>query len=507
MTDTKKDALKSTGIVGGAQIIKILIRIARIKIVAVLLGPTGVGIAGLYYSTVQLVQKATGMGLEFSAVRDIAEASGTNDQLQISRAITIMRRLIWLTGFLGLVIVVLFQKQLSFLAFKDFSHAHYFMMLSVMPLLMALNGGQLALMRGVRRIGDMALAGVLGAIAGLCITTPFYLLMGVKGIVPALILTAFAELFFSWYFSRKIKTIPVTINFHETITGGTDMVRLGLFTVVAGIVKIGTLYLIRIYISGQMGLDGVGQFQAAWNLSAIYVGLVLDAMATDYFPRLSAVHNDNAKVCKLANDQTEIALLLAGPLIVGMVCFMDVIVWLFYSDKFGQSISVLHWLTIGNLFKVITVPMGFVLLAKKRGRWFIFIELLWNVLLLMIIWLCWNRAGLDSIGISFLFSNLVLLGVNYMICKRLCDFSWSKKTKIIIISFTLLTTFAFFNVKYLNFQMWRLFGVGLLIISAYYSYYELTKIIDIKLVIKNILIKLKINFLLKKLNLAKRNRR
>lgn len=86
-----KQILKATGILGGAQVIEILFRIARSKIVAVLLGPTGVGMIGLYQSTIDLVQKATGFGINFSAVRDIAEAAGTNDQRRISRAIMILR--------------------------------------------------------------------------------------------------------------------------------------------------------------------------------------------------------------------------------------------------------------------------------------------------------------------------------------------------------------------------------------------------------------------------------
>ena len=62
-----KQILKATGLVGGVKIIQILIPIIRTKIIAVLLGPTGVRIAGLYYSTLVLVRSRTGLGLDFSA--------------------------------------------------------------------------------------------------------------------------------------------------------------------------------------------------------------------------------------------------------------------------------------------------------------------------------------------------------------------------------------------------------------------------------------------------------
>ena len=105
-----KQILKATGVVGGAQIISILIRIIRVKVIAVLLGPAGVGIAGLYQSTITLVQNATSLGLGFSAVRDVAEADGTGDQRRVGRTITILRRWVWLTGLLGMAVLLVFQK-------------------------------------------------------------------------------------------------------------------------------------------------------------------------------------------------------------------------------------------------------------------------------------------------------------------------------------------------------------------------------------------------------------
>lgn len=487
---SQKQILKATGIMGGTQVISILIRILRIKIVAVLLGPTGVGIVGLYLATLDIVRSATGLGLGFSAVRNVAEAAGTNDQQRIGRTITILRRWVWLTGLLGMALLLLFREQFSRYAFNDTEHTFYFMMLAVVPLFTAITGGQLALLQGLRKIGDMALAGVLGAAAGLCITAPLYWLMGIKGIVPALILSALVDLGLSYYFAKRVAVPPVVINWRETVVGGAGMIRLGLFTVITGLATTGSMYLVRIFISGQMGIDGVGQFQAAWNLSTIYVGLILGAMGADYYPRLSAVNQDNAQVCKVVNEQTEISLLLSGPLIVGMICFMDVIVWLFYSAQFGQSVNILLWQSLGNLLKVICWPMGFVLLAKGRGSYFVFTQFLWNALFLVTIWLLWDRSALESTGIAFLIGYLVLIGVNYVICKKMCGFSWSVKNIKSILIYTSLSILSFINTKYHSLPYWQIYGVGLLATSMFYSYYEMKQIINIGQTINKILIKI-----------------
>lgn len=485
-----KQILKATGIVGGAQIISILIRIVRTKIIAVLLGPAGVGIAGLYQSTIELVQSATSLGLGFSAVRDVAEAAGSGDQQRIGRTITILRRWVWLTGILGAAVLLIFHKEFSNYAFKDFAHAFDFVLLSAVPLFTALSGGQMAILHGKRKIGDMARAGVLGATAGLFITVPFYWLMGLAGIVPAIILTALAELGLSFYFARRISFPKVCIDWKETISGGTGMIKLGIFTVITGTAMTGSMYLVRIFIADKMGADSVGQFQAAWNLSATYVGLVLGAMATDYFPRLSAVNTDNAQVCKLVNEQTEIALLITGPLLIGMICFMDLIVTIFYSSQFKQSVDILLWQTLGNFLKVISWPMGFVLLAKGKGIYFIFTELLWNAIFIAIIWQCWNHFTLESTGLAFLGAYFVLTFVIFKICRSICNFSWSRKNIKLIYGFSILALAAFMNAKTQIISIWQLLNAGLFVLAILISFIELRKTIDLHNLFKSLLMRI-----------------
>jgi len=184
-----RQILKATSIVGGAQVITIVFRILRSKVIAVLLGPMGVGIIGLFQSTLELLYNATGFGLHFSAVRDIAEATGTNDEHRISKTILIMRRWIWFTGLLGMVIMAIFSKPLSRYAFGDEKYARGIIVLSLALLMMAISEGQLAVLRGLRRIGRMAKANVLGVVAGFLFSVPLYWFFGLRGIVPALLLS------------------------------------------------------------------------------------------------------------------------------------------------------------------------------------------------------------------------------------------------------------------------------------------------------------------------------
>ena len=112
-TFSYKRIAKSTGIFGGSQFLVILVGIVRTKVLAVLLGTTGIGLVGMFQSIIDLVRSLSGLGLGFSSVKDIAEANNTNDKQRIAQTITVLHRWLWWTGILGMLLMILFSAQLS----------------------------------------------------------------------------------------------------------------------------------------------------------------------------------------------------------------------------------------------------------------------------------------------------------------------------------------------------------------------------------------------------------
>jgi len=66
--------LKSSALIGGSSVLNVAIRIFHTKVMAVLLGPAGFGLMGLYGSITDLSTNIAGMGINSSGVRQIAEA-------------------------------------------------------------------------------------------------------------------------------------------------------------------------------------------------------------------------------------------------------------------------------------------------------------------------------------------------------------------------------------------------------------------------------------------------
>ena len=98
----------------------------------------------------------------------------------------------------------------------------------------------------------------------------------------------------SWWYSRKIRIGNPSLTFGEIREEATALLRLGLAFMASGFLTIGVAYWVRITILHQAGFEAAGLYQSAWSLGSLYVGLILQAMGADFYPRLTAAAADNS---------------------------------------------------------------------------------------------------------------------------------------------------------------------------------------------------------------------
>lgn len=485
--NSKGQILKSTAVFGSAQVIIVLVGILRTKILAILLGPIGIGISGLYQSVLDLFKTISGLGLGYSGVRDIAEASATKNNQRIGEVILVLKRWLLFTGVIAAVLAIIFSKQISQATFGDAAHAGSFVLLSVTLFLSALTTSQSAILQGLRRITHMAKSIILAAIAGLVASAVIYYFLGINGIVLALIVASVIELIITWFYSSKIKIDKATINMAKTFVQGKAMVKLGFFMTISLLASTASMYFVRTFVVHQAGLDAVGYFIAAWTISSLYISAIFNAMAADYFPRLSAVQKDDVAIKKMVNDQTDIALLLTVPLIVAMICFIDLLVPLFYSRAFHETATILTWQLAGDFFKVLSWPLGFILLAKSKGTIFLCTEITWNILFCSLTFFGWKLFGIEVTGIAFLLAYFVYLVVVYVVVGKLIQFQWSVRVWKAIMIFSPLLMLSFLSARFLNGSMKFLLGGLITLIAFAYSYVQLQTVVDFKTIKRHVL--------------------
>lgn len=484
-TDNYKETLKATSLFGGVQFFDILIRVVRSKFIAILLGPTGMGISGLLNSTTELISALTNFGLRSSAVRNIAEANATGDLKQVSLVITVLRKLVWYTGLLGTLVCLFGAYYWSILTFGNADYTFAFIILSITILLMQLTSGQSVLLQGLQKYRFLAKATVIGHTAGLFITVPLYYFWGIDAIVPVLLFANVITFVMAYYYARKVKIEKVTTTNEDIKVVGGNMLKMGILISMQGLLSTLSSYLVRIFISNQGGVDEVGLFNAGFTIINTYIGLVLTAMGTDYYPRLSKVAADNSFFTKTINQQAEIALLLLAPIVIAFIVFIKFIVTILYSSKFLAIEGMLYWAIAATLFKTMAWVLSYSLLAKGDSKAFFWSE--FSVILygLGLNILGYSLFGLSGLGISFFVIYILYFFQMLILAKKRYKFFFNHLVWkfFIIMSACVLCSI---TIKLLA-PGWigYLVGTLLFIYLLYYSVKELNKRIPLRQMITN----------------------
>ena len=441
----------------------------RTKVMALLLGPAGIGLFGLYSSICDLTRSVAGLGINSSGVRQIAEAVGTGDAQRIACTVTTLRRVALYSGALGALLLLIFSKPLSRLTFGNYEHTGAVALLALAVFFGDVSAAQGALVQGMRRISDLAKMSVLGALYGTLFSIPIIYFFRERGVVPSLVCVAAMGILTSWWYARKIKVERVRLSVRQIMDETGALLKLGVVFMASVLMMMGAAYLTRIIVLRKINLEAAGWFQAAWTLGGYYINFILQAMGADFYPRLTAVANDNTECNRLVNEQAEVSLLLAAPGVIATLTFAPLVMQLFYASDFRPAVVVLRWICLGMTLRVASWPMGFILLAKGERKLFFWSELLSNLLFVGLVWLGVGIWGLKGTGIAF-FGLYVAYWIGiYVIVRRLSGFRWSSANRRVVLLLAPTMAVVFVSWYFLPSLAAMIFGVAITLLAGIYS--------------------------------------
>ncbi|WP_212749083.1 O-antigen translocase [Marinobacter shengliensis] len=411
-------------VIGSAQVVNILLSIIRMKVVAVLLGPAGIGLLGIYSNLLQMVGNAAGLGMGSSGVRQIAGAKG--DAKTLNRVSRVLLAAHLLQGTLAMVVVWVFRKPLAVWVTGDATLATEIGLVGIAILLSLLATAHTTLLQGLRRIGDLGRVTVIGAFAVTLIGLLAIWWFGQAGLIWFLIVQPLVNFLAALFFVRKLprRAEDLSIGLKEIWSTWKPMARLGAAFMAGGLATTGTLLLVRAFVTRELGLDAAGHFAAAWGITMTYVGFLLGAMGADYYPRLTEVIHDRDAASKLVNDQAQLGLAIGGPVLLLLIGWAPWLIQLLYASDFGPAATLLQWQTVGNVFKLASWAMSFAIVAGAHARIYFFMELSFNVVFLVLIWLLLPTVGLDITGIAFFLGYVAYFLTVCLLVRHLRCFRW-----------------------------------------------------------------------------------
>jgi PST family polysaccharide transporter len=247
------------------------------------------------------------------------------------------------------------------------------------------------------------------------------------------------------------------------------LLKLGVVFMASAFLTVGAAYAIRIIVLRADGIEAAGLYQAAWALGGLYVGFILQAMGADFYPRLTAIADNNAECNRLVNEQAQISMLLAGPGVIATLTVAPLVISLFYTPEFSPAVNLLRWICLGMMLRVVAWPMGFIAIAKgARQIWFL-AELAATIVHVGLAWLLVPRFGVIGAGAAFFGLYVWHSVLIYLVVRRLTGFRWSSANLKLGMLFLPACGIVFAGFFLLPYWQATVFGAAIVLCSGLYS--------------------------------------
>lgn len=410
---------KTTFLFGFVQVFRIIVGVVKNKIVAILLGAEGIGLLGIYSSTIALIQQGAGLGISQSGVRDVADAKGKEDKIQFSKIINVINKIVLFTGLLGCVLTLALSKCLSKWTLGDTKHVIAYCIISVVVFCNIINEGKQAILKGARQMKALANASIIGVSVGFITAIPLYYFWGKAGIVPELLISSICAYLISNSYVNRIRYDKLNLSIKQAISLSKNTIVAGGALMLSNFLAHLANIIIIAYIRKAGGLVDVGIFNAGTVIMTTYFGVIITALSTDYFPRISALWNNNKAIEEELNKQSIVSLILCCPLFVIFITLMPLFIRILYTEEFLPAVDFIKFGVIGTVITIVSNQVDMILIAKFKVKIFFIIAILYRLLQVTINILLYNAYHLKGTGISLAIMALVHLSVMTIIVYKL----------------------------------------------------------------------------------------
>jgi antigen flippase len=437
-----RSILKTSGLVGMVQIIRMVFGLIRNKMIAVILGANGFGIWGLYQSYVEMVSTFASLGIDKSGVREIAINS--HNEKDLKSTVFAIHTLQFFIAVIAFSIFSYFSKIISVYLFDTSDYKNGIIIASFASLLTCFGNSNVAILNGIRDLKGLALSQIISSIIGTVIIVSIMSLLDTKGIPYFFLISSTIYALTSVIFLIRNKLIDYRASINQLLKSAKFLITIGLGFSGSALVLTVSSFMINSYISKEFDLGSVGIYQASWTISNLYIGIILSAIGIDFMPRITKTIEDNIQAKKLLNEQMEFGLLISSLGILFILMFSKQILIFLYSKEFIMGTSIIRWQVLGVVLRVLGFPFGYALMAKNKPLLFFIIQLIFACLNYIFVILFTQIFGFKGLGMNYFFAYLIYTLIIYLTCYRIIGYQPSNFLLRLILFISILVILVFF---------------------------------------------------------------
>lgn len=379
--------------------IKVFTLLGLNKVLAIYVGPAGYAAIGNLQNALQMLTTFAGGSISNGVVKYTAEYYDNE----------LKQRLVWRTAgtisLFGSIInglfISIFSRQISQWFLKDEKFSSVFIWFSITLVFFVFNTLLLAILNGKKEIHYYISANIAGSIFSVIITSLLAMKLGLYGALTALaiypslsfIITLIICYKTDWF---KFSYLLGKIN-KETTINLSKYIIMALTS--AACVPVSHI-LVRNHLGATFGWNSAGYWEAIWRLSTAYLMLITTTLSLYYLPRLSEIK-------KIKDLKTEIMkcykiiLPLVATCGIAMFLLRDFIIELLFTADFAPMRELFALQMIGDIFKIGSWLLSFVLVSRAMIKIFVVTEVLFSLIFIALTYLFTKKFGLEGVILAY----------------------------------------------------------------------------------------------------------
>ncbi len=385
--------------------VRMLAMLGLNKLLALYVGPAGYAAIGQFQNAVTMLTSfasgAINTGVTKYTAQYHADASAQESVWRTAGTISVTCAL------MVSVLIALFHQQLAVAVLKDEHQSRIFLWLAATLVLFILNSLLMAILNGKKAVSLYITANIATSIVTLLATWVLARVWGLYGALVALSINQSIVFFITLTLCLRTNWFRLNMLFGrmdmEVARKLTNYALMALVTAI--VVPLGQL-LIRNHLVNEFGWNSAGLWQAVTKLSDMYLMLITTTLTVYYLPRLSEI--DNA--LQLRNEIVKVYRFILPITIIGAVTVYLLREWLItmlFTPEFLPMLDLLAWQLAGDVIKIGSWVLGFVLLARAMTKSYIITELIFSASLVLITYALTPLFGLKATVIAFFINYLI----------------------------------------------------------------------------------------------------
>lgn len=372
----KLDLVKIFSFTALSTFVKMLAGLVSVKVVAVMIGPSGIALLGQLNNFATIIMTLASGGINNGVTKYVSEYKSSDSEIRKLLS-TGFKVTAFCSSIIGLLLII-FNELLSRKVLLSPAYGYVFIIFGIVLIFYALNSFIVSILNGFKEFKLFVYVNIIGSILGLIFTVSLVYFGGLKGALISAISFQSVMFLVTLYMIRKLYWLNKSF-FFERFDQVWFRRYLG-FTLMA-FVTAATSPISQLILRGHI-INEISQIEAGWweamnRISNMYLLVITTSLSVYYLPRLSEISDNRLLRIELFKAYKLIvpALLLSFAAIFFLRFF---VIQVLFTAEFRGMERLFFWQLLGDFFKICSWLLAFLMVAKAMTKAYVITEVVFS---------------------------------------------------------------------------------------------------------------------------------